>query len=226
VSRLRYNRRNAVIHLHKQCPMLSKFITLQGALKVKAGKEPDLFSALARSIVYQQLSGKAAGTINGRFNALFEGFYPDACSASTMSMETLHSVGLSRNKALAIQDLARKTLDGSLASMRRVAKMSDQEVIENLVLVRGIGPWTAQMLLMSNLGRPDVMPAADLGVQKGVQNVYTLKSLPAPDEVIKRTEHLAPYRSAASWYFWRAADQLNTRPIATEPLKPDKKGAS
>ena len=201
--------------------MLSQFIDRQGVLKIKMGKEPDLFSALTRSIIYQQLSGKAAGTINGRFNALFEGLYPDACSASTMSMETLRSVGLSRNKALAIQDLANKTIDGSLASMRRVAKLSDDEVIENLVQVRGVGPWTAQMLLMFNLGRSDVMPAADLGIQKGVQKVYCLNSLPGPDEVTTCTEHLAPYRSAASWYFWRAAHT-----VLQEPLKPVKKGAS
>jgi len=84
--------------------------------------------------------------------------------------------------------------------------MSDAEIIDNLVQVRGIGPWTVQMLLIFRLGRPDVMPAADLGVQKGVQAIYRMKALPPPDEVIHRTRHLAPYRSAASWYFWRAAD--------------------
>lgn len=221
MSRLRYNRQTAVFHLQTQCPMLSEFINLQGALKIKMGNEPDLFSALARSIIYQQLSGKAAGTINGRFNALFEACYPDAYSANKMNMDTLRAVGLSRNKALAIQDLSKKTLDGSLASMRRVAKLSDDEVIENLLQVRGVGPWTAQMLLIFNLGRPDVMPAADLGVQKGVQKVYCLKSLPEPDKVSTCTQHLAPYRSAASWYFWRAAHA-----DLKWPLKPGKKGAS
>ena len=123
-------------------------------------------------------------------------------------MEQLRGVGLSRNKALAIRDLAEKSLDGSLASMRQFARMDDGQIIENLCHVRGIGPWTAQMLLIFNLGRPDVMPATDLGVQKGVQAVYRLKKLPEPEQLLKKTRHLAPYRSAASWYFWRAADTV------------------
>ena len=121
-------------------------------------------------------------------------------------MEQLRSVGLSRNKALAIQDLAEKTLDGSLPGMRRMARMDDAQLIVNLCSVRGVGPWTAQMLLIFNLGRPDVMPATDLGVQKGVQAVYRMRALPSPEQVVRKTRHLSPYRSAASWYFWRAAD--------------------
>ena len=105
-------------------------------------------------------------------------------------------------------DLAERAEDGRLASYRRLCRLPDEQVVENLCQVRGIGPWTAQMFLMFNLGRPDVMPATDLGVQKGVQAVYRLEQLPAPDEVIERTAHLAPYRSAASWYFWRAADTV------------------
>ena len=87
-----------------------------------------------------------------------------------------------------------------------MARLSDQEVIENLCEVRGIGPWTAQMFLIFDLGRPDIMPTTDLGVQKGVQAVYGMEALPAPDEVLERTRHLAPYRSVASWYFWKVAD--------------------
>jgi 3-methyladenine DNA glycosylase/8-oxoguanine DNA glycosylase len=206
LSRLRYNRRAAVKHLRDSCVHLSRFIDQQGPLKLSATEDPDLFSALSRSIVYQQLSGKAAGTIYRRFGALFPGEFPHAAGASDISMEQLRSVGLSRNKALAIQDLAAKSLDGTLPSRRRVTAMSDDQVIENLVQVRGIGPWTAQMLLMFSLGRPDVMPSADLGVQKGVQAVYQMDKLPLPEDVLRRTGHLAPYRSAASWYFWRAAD--------------------
>ena len=123
-------------------------------------------------------------------------------------MEQLRSVGLSRNKGLAIQDLAEKSLDGSLASTRQMARMDDDQVIENLCRVRGIGPWTAQMFLIFNLGRPDVMPSTDLGVQKGVQGVYRMRKMPDPEQVMRKTRHLAPYRSAASWYFWRAADTV------------------
>jgi DNA-3-methyladenine glycosylase II len=117
-------------------------------------------------------------------------------------------VGLSQNKALAVLDLAEKSVDGSLVPMRRMGRLADEEIIENLCQVRGIGPWTAQMFLIFNLGRPDVMPAADLGVQKGVQAIYSMEELPLPDTVTERTAHLAPYRSAATWYFWRAADTV------------------
>jgi 3-methyladenine DNA glycosylase/8-oxoguanine DNA glycosylase len=187
---------------------LADFIRQHGPLKLRVSKPPDLFSALAEAVVYQQLSGKAAGTIHHRFCALFDSEQPVAEAVPAMPIEQLRSVGLSQNKALAIQDLARKTLDGSLASLHRIARMTDAEVVENLVQVRGIGPWTAQMLLIFNLGRPDVMPAADLGIQKGVQTIYRMRALPKPDQVLKRTRHLAPFRSAASWYFWRAADTV------------------
>jgi len=113
---------------------------------------------------------------------------------------------LSQNKALAIRDLAEKELDGTLWPLRKINRMEDKSVIENLVQVRGIGAWTAQMLLIFTLGRPDVMPVADLGVQKGIKAVYRMRKLPGPEEVLRRTQHLAPFRSAASWYFWRAAD--------------------
>lgn len=206
MSRLRYNRRVAVEHLRGRCDRLGAFIERQGPLKLRAARDPDLFSALARAIVYQQLSGKAAATIHDRFGALFPAGQPEPAVAATLDLDRLRSAGLSRNKALSIQDLARKSLDGTLASLARIARMDDDAVIDNLCQVRGIGRWTAQMLLMFNLGRPDVMPATDLGVQKGVQAVYELRSLPDPDTVLKRTRHLAPYRSAASWYFWRAAD--------------------
>jgi len=208
MSRLRYSRRMAVAHLRSRCAPLSRFIEQQGPLKLKVHRGPDLFTALSQAIVYQQLSGKAAATIYSRFSSLFGAHGPNAPGAKTLTIAQLRSAGLSQNKAMAIQDLASKTLDGSLASIRKIARMSDQEVIENLVQVRGIGPWTAQMLLIFNLGRPDVMPAADLGVQKGVQSVYGLKKLPEPEAVLRRTKHLTPFRSAASWYFWRAADTL------------------
>ena len=169
-------------------------------------REPGLFNALARAIVYQQLSGKAAATIHGRFEALFPGGVPVAEAARGMPLAALRAAGLSSNKALAVLDLAEKVVDGSLPSLQRMSRFDDAAVIDALCRIRGIGPWTAQMFLMFNLGRPDVMPATDLGVQKGVQAVYRMRKLPAPDQVLKRTRHLAPYRSAASWYFWRAAD--------------------
>ena len=208
MSRLRYNRQVAVEHLRSKCDPLRHFIDDCGGLGLKVRRESDLFNALARAIVYQQLSGKAAATIHGRFSTLFNDALPEATQARRLSMEQLRGVGLSRNKSLAIQDLAEKSLGGSLANTRQMARMDDAQVIENLCQVRGIGPWTAQMLLMFNLGRPDVMPSTDLGVQKGVQAVYRLRKLPEPEQLMRKTRHLAPYRSAASWYFWRAADTV------------------
>jgi 3-methyladenine DNA glycosylase/8-oxoguanine DNA glycosylase len=208
MSRLRYNRQVAVEHLRSKCDLLRHFIDDCGGLGLKVRRESDLFNALARAIVYQQLSGKAAATIHGRFSTLFNEALPEATQARRLSMEQLRGVGLSRNKSLAIQDLAKKSLGRSLANTRQMARMDDAQIIENLCQVRGIGPWTAQMLLIFNLGRPDVMPSTDLGVQKGVQAVYRMRKLPEPEQLMRKTRHLAPYRSAASWYFWRAADTV------------------
>ncbi len=206
MSRLRYKRSDAVNHLQRQCPRLGAFIASHGPFELRVARDGSLFEALARAIVYQQLSGKAAGTIHGRFCALFADHRPHAAELANMNFDQLRAVGLSRNKVLAIQDLAEKSLAGALPGPRQIGAMSDGQVIEKLCEIRGIGPWTAQMLLIFNLGRPDVMPAADLGVQKGVQRIYRMRKLPGPEQVLQRTRRLAPYRSAASWYFWRAAD--------------------
>ena len=206
MSRLRYNRKQAVDTLKSNCPHMARLIKAKGPFRLQVRKGADLFTSLASSIAYQQLSGKAAATIYGRFEALFENNTPVASDAVNFSVQTLRSVGLSNNKALAILDLAGHSCSGSLPNARKMARLDDDAIIENLCRVRGIGPWTVQMYLMFSLGRPDVMPATDLGIQKGVQNTYQLPELPKPDDVLETTRHLAPYRSAASWYFWRAAD--------------------
>ncbi|NNL94794.1 MAG: DNA-3-methyladenine glycosylase 2 family protein, partial [Xanthomonadales bacterium] len=169
-------------------------------------REGSLFAALSRAVAYQQLSGKAAGTIHGRFLDLFPGREPDPELLVTMPVEQLRAVGLSQAKSLSIQDLARHAVDGSLPNPWQMARMTDEEITDRLCEVRGIGPWTAQMYLIFNLGRPDVMPATDLAIQKGVQNIYRMRALPKPEKVHLRTRHLAPYRSVASWYFWRASE--------------------
>jgi 3-methyladenine DNA glycosylase/8-oxoguanine DNA glycosylase len=206
MSRLRYNRACAVDHLREQCDSLRRVIDEVGPLKLRVKAAPDLFEALAAAIVFQQLSGKAATTIHGRFAALFRDDKPRAADCRDLGYEPLRAVGLSHNKALAVLDLSENMLNGDLLTLRHMNRLDDRGVIDNLCQVRGIGPWTAQMFLIFNLGRPDVMPATDLGVQKGVQAVYRMRKLPAPEQVLRRTRHLAPYRSAASWYFWRAAD--------------------
>jgi len=206
MSRLRYNRKQAVDTLKANCPYLARLIREKGPFSLQVVNSNNLFTSLARSIAYQQLSGKAAATIYGRFEALFENNQPVASDAVNLSVLDLRSVGLSNNKALAIIDLAEHSCSGSLPNSRRMAGLDDEAIIKNLCRVRGIGPWTVQMHLIFALGRPDVMPATDLGIQKGIQMTYGLPILPKPDKVLGKTLHLAPYRSVASWYFWRAAD--------------------
>ena len=185
---------------------MAELIRVKGPFRLKVNGGNDLFTSLASSIAYQQLSGKAAATIYSRFEALFEDNRPVAAETVNLSVQTLRSVGLSNNKALAIIDLAEHTCSGSLPSARKMAGLDDEAIIKSLCRVRGIGPWTVQMHLIFSLGRPDVMPATDLGIQKGVQQTYKLPGLPKPEQVLETTRHLAPYRSVASWYFWRVVD--------------------
>jgi len=206
MSRLRYNRQHAVKTLRSSCPRMAELIREKGAFSLRVQRGTDLFTSLASSIAYQQLSGKAAATIYSRFESLFENNRPVAAEAARLPVETLRSVGLSNNKALAIIDLAKHASSGSLPDTRSMARLDDEAIIKSLSRVRGIGPWTVQMHLIFALGRPDVMPATDLGIQKGVQQTYGLDVLPNPNEVLEVTRHLAPYRSVASWYFWRVVD--------------------
>ncbi len=192
MSRLRYNRKQAVGTLNANCPRMASLIQAKGPFSLQLKKDSDLFTSLAGSIVYQQLSGKAAATIYGRFETLFANNTPVASVAADLSVQTLRSVGLSNNKALSIIDLAEHSCSGSLPNARKMASLDDNAVIDSLCRVRGIGPWTAQMFLMFSLGRPDVMPATDLGIQKGVQLTYKLPELPKPDLVLETTQHLAP----------------------------------
>ena len=166
----------------------------------------DAFQALAHSIAYQQLSTKAAGTIHGRYMDLFPDRAPTPEGTLELGTDPLRAAGLSRAKTASILDLAEHFASGRIPSPRTLGRLDDDAVIERLSRVRGIGPWTAQMHLIFHLGRPDVMPATDLGVQRGVMNIYALDDLPAPGDVLERTGHLAPYRSAAAWYFWRASE--------------------
>ena len=206
MSRRRYNWLEAVGHLHSRCERLSCFIEDFGPRRLPIRSEGNLFRALTRAIAYQQLSGKAAATIYGRFEQLFPDGPPSAERVLTFPVQTLRGVGLSQAKTLSILDLAEKSLAGALPSPQKMGRMPDDEIIASLCTVRGIGPWTAQMYLIFNMGRPDVMPTTDLGVQKGVRNIYRMRKLPGPDKVLQKTRHLKPFRSVASWYFWRASE--------------------
>lgn len=206
MSRLKFNWDTAREDLRQSCPPLRDFIDGFGSERYPVRQGADLFQALARSIAYQQLSGKAAATIHGRFQNLFDNQVPVPEQTLVLGEDALRSVGLSRAKTAAILDLAGRQVSGELPSARKLASMDDEEIIDTLSQVRGIGPWTVQMHLIFYLGRPDVMPATDLAIQKGVMQVYGLEAMPAPKAVLSMTRHLAPYRSAAAWYFWRASE--------------------
>ena len=168
------------------------------------------FAALLRSIIYQQLSGKAAATIHGRVMDLLDveppTTHPDPEALLALGEEPLRSAGVSRAKTAALRDLAAKTLDGTVPDYDTLRTLPDDAVIERLTAVRGIGPWTAQMVLMFYLGRPDVLPATDLGVQKGFMRLYGLDDLPRPADLLAHGERWRPYRSVASWYLWRVLE--------------------
>src|SRR5213075_9138 len=165
------------------------------------------FDALAESIAYQQLSGKAAATIFGRVRALYpKAKWLDPEQLLATSDETLRAAGLSRAKTAALKDLAAKTLDGTVPSGRALILMTDDEIITRLTTVRGIGRWTVEMLLLFDLGRLDVWPVDDYGVRKGFAKTFGRRKLPTPKQFQKIGEKWRPYRSVAAWYFWRALD--------------------
>src|SRR3981189_1221984 len=162
------------------------------------------FDALAESIAYQQLSGKAAATIWGRVRALYpKKKYLDPKLVLATPDRKLRAAGLSRSKVAALKDLAAKTIDGTVPTARALAKMPDEEINERLITVRGIGRWTVEMLLLFDLGRPDVWPVDDYGVRKGFAKTFGRRKLPTPKQLLKLGNKWKPYRSAAAWYFWR-----------------------
>ena len=165
------------------------------------------FDALAESIAYQQLSGKAAATIFGRVRALYpKRKWLDPEQLLATPDETLRAAGLSRAKTAALKDLAAKTIDGTVPSGRALLRVSDDEIVARLTQVRGIGRWTVEMLLLFDLGRPDVWPVDDYGVRKGFAKTFGKRKLPTPKELMKHGEKWRPYRTTAAWYFWRAAE--------------------
>lgn len=158
-----------------------------------------------RSIVYQQLSGKAAGTIYGRFEALCDGTGVVPASVLALTEEQLRSAGLSRQKTASLKDLAAKCEDGTVL-IDRLHELPDEEIIAELTQVRGIGLWTTQMFLMFRLGRPDVLSHLDLGIRKGLQKTYGLDELPTPQQVLEIGEKWRPHCTLACWYLWRSLE--------------------
>jgi 3-methyladenine DNA glycosylase/8-oxoguanine DNA glycosylase len=197
----------AVAALGRADRKLARVIKHAGPFTHRPEKIQSPFQALLRAIVYQQLSGKAAATILGRVHALHpSGTRLKAEALLATPDEKLRGAGLSRGKVLAVKDLAAKTLDGTVPTLARLKKMSDAEIVSRLVAVRGIGPWTVEMLLIFRLGRPDVLPTSDFGVRSGFMLTYGTENLPAAKELLAYGERWRPFRSVASWYMWRAVD--------------------
>ena len=201
------NRELAHRHLASTHPRMAALIARSLPYNVKPALSIRPFDALAESIAYQQLSGKAAATIFGRVRALYpRRKYLDPEKTLATPDEAFRAAGLSRNKIAALKDLAAKTIDGTVPSPRAIIRMSDEEIIGRLITVRGIGRWTVEMLLLFDLGRPDVWPVDDYGVRKGFAKTFGRRKLPTPKELMKFGEKWRPYRSVAAWYFWRALD--------------------
>jgi len=201
----------AVRHLRAVDPSLARVIDVVGrceiALELKRTRS--LFSALAESIVYQQLTGKAAATIYARVCALFPHAHagPTAEQILRVSDERLRGAGLSAAKTLSLRDLARRAKAGEIPTLDEVRTLDDDAIVERLTQVRGIGRWTVEMLLIFRLGRPDVLPVDDYGVRKGFALATRRRALPTPKQLSARGERWKPYRTAASWYLWRAAER-------------------
>lgn len=213
---LPYDPFDAVTTISSADPSMGALIHAAGPYELNYQPLQDLFEALCQSIVYQQLSGKAAATIFGRFQDLFDGDgTPIPSAVLKMDTDILRSVGLSGAKTSAIQDLAEKTLSGDVPTMNAMRTMTEQEILDRLTRVRGIGPWTVEMLMIFRLGMPDVMPATDLGIRKGFTRVFGIDALAPPKMIRERSELWKPFRSVASWYLWRAVDLDEFTPIGS-----------
>ncbi len=221
--KLPYDTAAAMAALGASDAKLARLIERAGTFTLRLPLRQSPFEALTESIVYQQLHGKAAATIHARLLASFDGRrkgdHPSPEQILECPTAQLRSAGLSHNKILAIRDLAAKTLEGVVPSPQRIRRLTDEEIVERLTQVRGIGRWTVEMLLIFHLGRPDVFPTSDYGIRKGFALTFlglkpTLKVtpdlLPGAETMQRRARRWAPWRSAASWYLWRACDLANS----------------
>jgi 3-methyladenine DNA glycosylase/8-oxoguanine DNA glycosylase len=198
----------AVAHLRAADPKLRAVIDAVGPCTLRKERMQSPYEALFEAIVYQQLSGKAAATILGRVKASFGDAAafpaPDAVLAAPIGR--LRGAGLSGAKTAAVKDLAEKTMSGRVPSLAALRKMDDQAIVEHLTEIRGIGPWTVEMMLIFRLGRPDVLPVHDFGVRNGFRIAHGKRSMPTPKALAKFGERWRPHRTVASWYLWRAVD--------------------
>lgn len=207
----------ALAHLRKNCPVMRRLIRMHEPCLIVPDTRRSPFEALVRAVAHQQLHGKAAETILGRFRALFApARFPQPQQLAAVTDDALRACGFSRAKTAAIRDIAEKTLAGVVPASRAIARMSDDEIIARLTTVRGVGRWTVEMLLIFKLGRPDVLPADDFGVRNGLRVAFKLPALPTPKEVLAYGERWRPHATTAAWYLWRAADAAPPRRAAAQ----------
>jgi 3-methyladenine DNA glycosylase/8-oxoguanine DNA glycosylase len=197
--------RRAIRHLKRADPTMGRLIARVGACGFQLRSDGAHFDHITRAIVYQQLSGKAAATIYARVHALYGGRPPTPAELARTPAARLRRAGLSRQKLSYLKDLARRAATGRLP-LDALESLPDEAVIEALTAVRGVGAWTAQMFLMFRLGRLDVLPLLDLGIQKGMRHAYGLRRLPKPAQMERIAAGWRPYRSVACWYLWRALE--------------------
>ncbi|HWO87600.1 MAG TPA: hypothetical protein VNL98_00460 [Gemmatimonadales bacterium] len=195
----------AVRHLKRSDRTMAQLIETVGPCRFRPHTDHTHFHHLARAIVYQQLSWRAAATIFARVQELCGGETLDPCAVLAQSEEALRGAGLSKQKAAYVRDLAARVRDGALP-LDRVAGMPDDQIVSALTAVKGIGVWSAQMFLMFRLGRPDVLPALDLGIRKAVKRAYRLRAMPPPRRVQQIGAPWSPWSTIASWYLWRSLD--------------------
>ncbi len=197
----------AIAHLRASDDRLARVIDCVGPFLPEPRRARSLFEALMRSIIYQQLHGKAANSIHTRVLAQLEahgGATPEA--VTKIADAAMRGAGLSASKLLAIRDLAQKCLDGTVPTLREAHRLDDAELIARLTAVRGIGPWTVHMLLIFYLGRPDVLPTGDYAIRAAFKRLYHKRRDPTPEAIIRHARRWQPYRSVASWYLWRSLD--------------------
>jgi len=199
--------RPALKHLRSD-PVMKRVIEQAGPPSLTPRRQPTLQS-ITQAIISQQLSGHVAEIIIGRFKKLFSKNgerFPAPKDVLTKSVAKLRTAGLSEAKANAIRDLARRTRDGLVPTLAQCDDLTDAQLVEVFTAIKGVGPWTVEMLLIFNLGRPDILPANDLGVRRGFQVAHGLRQMPSPERVARDGKKWAPHRTLAAWYLWRAAD--------------------
>jgi DNA-3-methyladenine glycosylase II len=201
--------RKAAAHLTKVDRVLARVIRKVGPGDVDFPRGVNPFRTLVQAVAHQQLTGKAANTILKRVIVLYPGKkFPSPEDLVRTPDAKLRGAGFSRAKVAAVKDIAAKTIAGVVPTARAMAKLTDLEIVERLTSIRGVGPWTVEMMLIFTLGRPDVLPVTDYGVRKGFALTYQLKELPSPKEILAFGERWKPHRSAAAWYLWRATEVL------------------